>query len=203
MKHVGKMKNNSARVVIVYRTLPGDPHSALVVGTQGLGDSYHDTLMTIVESESGQQANELADVLAVRRFPDGSNMLGYLHGNGHLIKVKTALVNVTPDSQTTIPLNELNELVAKQKGVSIEDLAVNDGSQQTKDKKKREAKKIVTEDETPKVTETFEMSPAELRSRADALFKQAQVLRKQADELDPPKKKATTARAKVEKVVAE
>ena len=197
------MKNNSARVVIVYRTLPGDPHSALVVGTQGLGDSYHDTLMTIVESESGQQANELADVLAVRRFPDGSNMLGYLHGNGHLIKVKTALVNVTPDSQTTIPLNELNELVAKQKGVSIEDLAVNDGSQQTKDKKKREAKKIVTEDETPKVTETFEMSPAELRSRADALFKQAQVLRKQADELDPPKKKATTARAKVEKVVAE
>jgi hypothetical protein len=203
MKHVGKMKNNSARVVIVYRTLPGDPHSALVVGTQGLGDSYHDTLMTIVESESGQQANELADVLAVRRFPDGSNMLGYLHGNGHLIKVKTALVNVTPDSQTTIPLNELNELVAKQKGVSIEDLAVNDGSQQTKDKKKREAKKIVTEDETPKVTETFEMSPAELRSRADALFKQAQVLRKQADELDPPKKKATTSRAKVEKVVAE
>lgn len=203
MKHVGKMKNNSARVVIVYRTLPGDPHSALVVGTQGLGDSYHDTLMTIVESESGQQANELADVLAVRRFPDGSNMLGYLHANGHLIKVKTTQVNVTPDSQTTIPLNELNELVAKQKGVSIEDLAVNDGSQQTKDKKKREAKKIVTEDETPKVTETFEMSPSELRSRADALFKQAQVLRKQADELDPPKKKATTARAKVEKVVAE
>ena len=197
------MKNNSARVVIVYRTLPGDPHSALVVGTQGLGDSYHDTLMTIVESESGQQANELADVLAVRRFPDGSNMLGYLHANGHLIKVKTTQVNVTPDSQTTIPLNELNELVAKQKGVSIEDLAVNDGSQQTKDKKKREAKKIVTEDETPKVTETFEMSPSELRSRADALFKQAQVLRKQADELDPPKKKATTARAKVEKVVAE
>jgi hypothetical protein len=201
MKHVGKMKNNSARVVIVYRTLPGDPHSALVVGTQGLGDSYHDTLMTIVESESGQQANELADVLAVRRFPDGSNMLGYLHSNGHLTKVKTSLVNVTPDSQTTIPLNELNELVAKQKGVSIDDLAVNDGSQQTKDKKKKEAKKIVTESEAPKVSETFEMTPAELRSRADTLFKQAQVLRKQADDLDPPKKKAVTK--KLEKSIAE
>jgi hypothetical protein len=201
MKHVGKMKNNSARVVIVYRTLPGDPHSALVVGTQGLGDSYHDTLMTIVESESGQQANEIADVLAVRRFPDGSNMLGYLHSNGHLIKVKTSLVNVTPDSQTTIPLNELNELVAKQKGVSIEDLAVNDGSQQTKDKKKKEAKKIVTESEAPKVSETFEMTPAELRSRADTLFKQAQVLRKQADDLDPPKKKTVTK--KLEKSIAE
>jgi hypothetical protein len=128
-------------------------------------------------------------------------MLGYLHSNGHLIKVKTSLVNVTPDSQTTIPLNELNELVAKQKGVSIEDLAVNDGSQQTKDKKKKEAKKIVTESEAPKVSETFEMTPAELRSRADTLFKQAQVLRKQADDLDPPKKKTVTK--KLEKSIAE
>ena len=45
MKHVGKMKNNSAKVAVVYRTLPGDPQSALVVGTNGLSDAYHDTLM--------------------------------------------------------------------------------------------------------------------------------------------------------------
>ena len=70
MKHVGRIKNNSARLVIVYRTLPGDPNSCLIVGTQGLGDSYHDTLMSLIESDSGQQANELADILAVRRFPD-------------------------------------------------------------------------------------------------------------------------------------
>lgn len=197
MKHVGKMKNNSARVAIVYRTLPGDPHSCLVVGTQGLGDSYHDTLMTVLESDSGQQANELADILAVRRFPDGSNMLGYLHSNDHLIKVKTHLVNVTPDPKTAISLDEMNELIAKQKGVSIEDLAVTDGTQKTKEKKKLDSKKIVTEEAKPE-TSSFEMTPAEMRSRADALFKQAQVLRKQADELDPPKKKA-----KAEKAVAD
>jgi hypothetical protein len=97
----------------------------------------------------------------------------------------------------------MNRLIAESKGVSIEDLAINDGSQQSKDKKKKEAKKIVTEEEAPASSGTFEMTPAELRSRADALFKQAQVLRKQADEMDPPKKKATTARAKVEKVIAE
>jgi hypothetical protein len=160
--------------------------------------------MSVVESDSGQQSNELADILSVRRFPDGSNMLGYLHANGHLIKVKTSLVSMTPDSKTTLGLDEMNRLIAESKGVSIEDLAVNDGSQQTKDKKKKEAKKIVTEAEEPApTTSTFEMTPAELRSRADALFKQAQVLRKQADEMDPPKKKATTARAKVEKVTAE
>jgi hypothetical protein len=201
MKHIGKMKNNAARVVIAYRTLPGDPNSCLVVGTQGLGDSYHDTLMTVVESESGQQANELADILATRRFPDGSNMLGYLHSNGHLIKVKTAQVNVTPDAQTAIGLDEMNVLIASQKGVSVEDLAVNDGTQQTqRDKKKKEAKKIVT-DEAAKVTESFEMTPAELRSRADALFKQAADLRKQADDLDPPKKK--TVSKKTQKIIAE
>jgi len=203
MKHVGKMKNNAARIVVAYRTLPGDPHSCLVVGTSGLGDSYHDTLMSVVESDSGQQSNELADILSVRRFPDGSNMLGYLHANGHLIKVKTGLVSMTPDSKTTLGLDEMNRLIAESKGVSIEDLAINDGSQQSKDKKKKEAKKIVTEEEAPASSSTFEMTPAELRSRADALFKQAQVLRKQADDLDPPKKKTTTARAKVEKVIAE
>ena len=68
MKHVGRMKNNGARVAIAYRTLPGDPHSALVIGTQGLGDSYHDTLMSLIESDAGQQTNELAEVLAVRFF---------------------------------------------------------------------------------------------------------------------------------------
>ena len=127
MKHVGKMKNNSARLAIVYRTLPGDPHNALVVGTQGLGDSYHDTLMSLIESDGGQQANELADILAVRKFPDGNVMLGYLHTNGHLKKVPTNMILMTPDSQTQIPLDELNKLIAQQKGCDVSDLAVTDG----------------------------------------------------------------------------
>jgi len=199
MKHVGKMKNNSARVVVVYRTLPGDPYSALVVGTSGLGDSYHDTLMTIVESDSGQQANELADVLSARRFPDGSNMLGYLHTNGHLIKVKTSLVNMTPDSRTVISLDELNVQIAKNKGVELEDLAVTDGSQKKPEKKttKKAEPQVVSESVETK-GDGFQLTPAEMRSRADALFKQAQALRKQADEIDPPKKKKAA-----EQVIAE
>jgi hypothetical protein len=187
MKHVGRMKNNGARVAIAYRTLPGDPHSALVIGTQGLGDSYHDTLMSLIESDAGQQTNELAEVLAVRRFPDGSVMLGYLHANSHLKKVPTANVLVTPDSQTQIPLNELNEIIAKQKGVDLEDLAVSDGSP----KKPKTTKKVeVTESvATDTKTTTFEMTPAEMRSRADALYKEAARLRKDADTMDPPKSK--------------
>ena len=102
MKHIGKMKNNSARLAIVYRTIPGEPTNCLVGGTQGLGDSYHDSLMSLLESDAAQQANELADALAVRKFPDGSVMLGYLHTYGHLKKIPTNMVLMTPDSQTQI-----------------------------------------------------------------------------------------------------
>lgn len=185
MKHVGRMKNNGARVAIAYRTIPDDPHSCLVISTQGLGDSYHDTLMSLLESESGQQSNELAEILAVRRFPDGTVMLGYLHSKGHLRKVPTANVLVTPDSQTSIPLNELNVIIAKQKGVEIEDLAVTDGSP----KKPKTTKTVEVVKESAKEVSTFEMTPAEMRSRADTLYKEAAKLRKDADILDPPKSK--------------
>jgi len=202
MKHVGKMKNNSARVAVAYRTLPGDPNSCLVIGTQGLGDSYHDTLMNVIESDNGQQANELADILSSRRFPDGSNMLGYLHNGGHLVKVKTTQVNMTPDSQTVISLDELNKIIAEQKGITLEQLAVSDGSKTPVAKKSSKIIDGYVNPESTTVAQSttgdFDLSPSELRSRADTLFKQAQVLRKKADELDPPKKKS-----KESKVIAE
>lgn len=193
MKHVGKMKNNSARVAVAYRTLPGDPLNALVIGTHGLTDAYHDSLMSLIESEAGQGANELAEVLATRRFPDGAVMLEWLHTRGHLKKVPTSLVLMTPNSQTQIPLNELNEIVAKQKGVALEDLAVSDGSQKTDKKKKNINQEIVVEEKAPE-----QLSPAQLRSQADALYKQAAALRKQADDLDPPKKRTVKKKVEVE-----
>ena len=192
MKHVGKMKNNGAKIVIAYRTLPGDPYSALVIGTQQLQDSYHDAVMSLVESDMAQQADELADVMAVRRFTDGSNMLEYVHANGFLRKVPTDGVLITPDNKSSIPLNELNNLIAEQKGVRLVDLAIKDGSNTVvatlPEKGGKEITEIVENVENPA---SFELSPAEMRSRADALYKEAAKLRKSADEIDPPKKKTT------------
>lgn len=200
MKHVGKMKNNSARLAVVYRTLPGDPFTALVVGTQGLIDSYHDTLMSLIESEQAQQANELADILAVRRFPDGNVMLGYLHNNGHLKPVPTNMVLMTPNSQTQMPLNEMNELIAKQRGVSIEDLAVTDENQSANSKNTKKVEIEVPSETTENKTSTksFDLTPAEMRSRADSLYKEASRLRKEADALDPPKAKKKSPKVEVE-----
>jgi hypothetical protein len=185
MKHVGKMKNNGAKIAIAYRTLPGDAQSALVIGTSNLGDTYHDALMSLLQDENAQQANELADILAVRRFPDGSNMLEWLHTRGHLKKVPTNGVIVTPTTQSSVPLDELNQLIAEQKGITIDELAITDG--ENPNPKTKVAKKETTEAVAEESTE--DLTPAQMRSKADALFKQAQVLRKQADEIDPPKSK--------------
>ena len=196
MKHVGKMKNNSARVAVAYRTIPGDHNSALVIGTNGLTDSYHDSLMSLIEGDAGQQANELADVLAVRRFPDGTVMLQYLHSNGHLKKVPTNLVLMTPNSQTSIPLNEVNQMIADQKGLKLEDLAVTDGT--TKPSKRTESKEEIITTEIVVPTQTVEVEESSdpmtvaksYRSKADKLSKDAANFRRMADAIDPPKAKS-------------
>ena len=199
MKHVGKMKNNSARVAVAYRTIPGDHNSALVIGTNGLTDSYHDSLMSLIESDSGQQANELADMLAVRRFPDVTVMLQYLHGNGHLKKVPTNLVLMTPNSQTSIPLNEVNQMIADQKGLNLEDLAVTDGTEKPAKKSKATEEIISTEIVVPDAIVLPEamdevsdpvLVAKSYRSKADKLSKDAANFRRMADAIDPPKAKA-------------
>lgn len=199
MKHVGKMKNNGAKIVVAYRTLPGDPYSALVIGTQSLMDSYHDALMSLVESDIGQQADELADVMAVRRFPDGSNMLHYMHVNGFLKKVSTDAVLITPDNKSSVPLDELNRIIAENKGISLKDLAIKDGSN-TVVPTLNDGTTESTDDvvETVESSDAFELTPAEMRSRADALYKEAAKLRKAADELDPPKSKKSAKEATTE-----
>jgi hypothetical protein len=212
MKHVGKMKNNGAKVAVAYRTLPGDSGSALVIGTGSLPDTWHDTLMSLIQDPSGQQANELADILAVRKFPDGRNILEALHVGGHLKKVPTSGVLMTPtgNPNVTVPLSELNQLIAEQRGVSVDDLAIRDGSIKDTTKTNKAVNEeldatievpVIPADDPSRTTSgsvNYEessqeaLSPTQLRSKADKLFKEAQALRKQADALDPPKSKKKT-----------
>jgi hypothetical protein len=199
MKHVGKMKNNAARVAVVYRTIPDESSNALVVGTSGLPDAYHDALMSVIESEAGQQANELADILATRRFPDGDVMLSWLHARGQLKKVPTNLVLMTPNTQTQIPLNDLNKMIADQKGITVEELAINDGTQKSSKAKKAVKEEIIIDDivddivvNTAPVVEV-PVTASDLRSMADKLSKQAAEMRRKADEMAPPVKKAAKA----------
>jgi hypothetical protein len=215
IKHIGKMKNNSARVAVVYRTLPNEHTNALVIGTNGLTDSYHDAFMSLLESDSGQQANELADVLAVRRFPDGTAMLQYLHVNGHLKKVPTEMVIMTPNTQASIPLDKLNQMIADQKGVSVEDLAVSDESSKKEKKTTKPVKEEIIVPEQiiiPDTKKSVEVESADdisdpviiakqYRAKADKLAKDAANFRRMADAIDPPRVKAPAKSKKVVETV--
>ena len=52
LKHVGRLKNNKNKVVVAYRTVPGDSKHAVVVNTVSLSADEHDSLMTTVESQA-------------------------------------------------------------------------------------------------------------------------------------------------------
>lgn len=198
LKHVGRLKNNKRRAIVAYRTIPGDPYSALVVMTESLPADEHDTLIKLVESPAGQNSYELAEAMARTYLPDGRNMLSGFHATGQLKKISTSDIEMTPDSVTTIGLDELNQVIAQQRGVSLEDLAVKPTS--ASEAKKPEETKV----EEPTTTTTYAESvsategvltddqlAAQLRSQADAMFKEAKRLREQAEELVPTKKRST------------
>lgn len=206
LKHVGKMKHNGAKVCVVYRTLPGDAYNALVVGSSTLSDAYHNSLMSEVESAQCQQANELGDHLSSRYFTDGTNMLEQLHNTGKLVKVLTSNVWMTPDTVTEISLDELNVMIAEQKGVTLTDLAIKDDmphkqrKTQTQDVEIKDLSNLAndrnTEPTSSLIAESATPTASELRSKADRLYKEAALLRKKADEIDPPKKKISATQSK-------
>ena len=204
IKHVGRVKATNKKCLVAYRTLPGDAHHCLIVPTENMPDIYHDSIINLVESGSGQDSYEFADALDRNQFPDGSNMLRWLHANGRLIKAPTSDIEMTPNTSYGILLSELNQIIAEQRGVAIDDLSVKADTPE-----KSEARRIedVEQIDTPikadttsaKPTATVEVTaPAEnaspedqakfYRSQADRLSKQAAEMRRKAEELVPTKK---------------
>jgi hypothetical protein len=131
LKHVGRIKANGRKVIIAYRTLPGESDAALIVDTASLSDDQHDTIIKLVESPAGQSAYEFAEAMARTNFPDGSIMLANLHVQGKLTKVKTSEIEMTPTLQSIVSLDQLNQLIAEQRGISVNDLALGGGSEAT------------------------------------------------------------------------
>jgi hypothetical protein len=189
LKHVGRVIATKKKCIVVYRTLPGDAHNCLIVPTENLPDSYHDAIINLVESNAGQTAYEFAEVMARSNFPDGSVMLAALHTQGRLIKVGTSDIEMTPTTSGSIVLSELNQIIAEQRGVPVDDLSIKSNVTESK----KTETKLVSEDVTPTVTASVPTTPEEqakqFRSDADRLSKQAAELRRQAEALVPTVKK--------------
>lgn len=191
LKHVGRMIKNKRKVVVAYRVVPDEPENCIVVTTENLAADEHDSLMKLVESPAGQQANELADAMARSRLPDGRIMLAAFHKTGKMVKVPSSSVEMTPNRNTTVVLSELNEMIATQKGVTVADLAVKPNSKPAQTTEMPSTSLDVTEE----LPSNESLSPNELatkmRSQADAMFKEAKRLREMAEEIVPTKKKTT------------
>ena len=107
IRHIGK--HGDRNIAILYRQVPGEDHMCLVIHPDILPAHWHDTIMKVLESDIGQQANELADALHRNLLPDGRNILETLHFEKMIKKVRTSDVIVTPRPGATIRLDELNK----------------------------------------------------------------------------------------------
>lgn len=109
MRHVGK--HGDRKVAVVFREVPGEPHMALVVYTEILNRNIHDPLIQCIESDIGQNSNDLATALNRTYTTDGQIILQKLHAEGMLKKVQTEQIVMTPTPNTRIKLNELNTIL--------------------------------------------------------------------------------------------
>lgn len=199
LKHVGKIKNTGSKVLVVFRTLPGESNMALVVQTAPLPDQYHNSIIELVDSDQAQECFELGEILFIRHFPDGRPMLQALQADNRLLRIATDQITMTPTPTTEIALSQLNVLIAEQKNCTVDDLYtfVKGAPAKSSEIKETPMQEVAAEPvatNTPDGVLTDKDLARNYRSQADSLYKEAARLRKQADELDPPQKK--TAKAK-------
>lgn len=218
LKHIGRIKKTQKKCAVAYRVVPGTSDECVIVPTESLNADEHDSLMKLVESSSGQEAYELAEAMARTSLADGRNMLAGFHTTGKMMKTKTVEIEMTPDTRSVVGLDELNNVIATQKGVTVADLAIQDpnGPKDQKPKVEEAVVDPVSVYTDPQSTNTPEpiAAPAEsgvitdeqlaasYRSQADKLFKEAKALREQAEALVPTKKK-TASKPKQEVASAE
>lgn len=109
LRHVGK--HGDRKVAVIFREVPGEPHMCLVTYTELLNQHIHDPLVRCIESDIGQNSENLADALNRSYTVDGKPILQTLHREGQLKKVQTSLIVMTPQPNTRIKLDELNKIL--------------------------------------------------------------------------------------------
>jgi len=224
IKHVGK--HNNKKVVILYKTVPNEDHMCLVVYPETIPRHIHDDVMKALESESGQQAKEFADYLFRVTMADGNNCLTTLHSEGMIKKVPTNQVIVTPNTKSTVRLDELNEILKKMSlgEEAIKELADLDKNSGLTGKKNRvNENRTVGELRPPRESRSVPAKvdtnisindvltdeqmatqriaqAAKMKQEAQQLLAEAQRLEAEAQTLTPVKKNGRTTKPKKAKV---
>jgi hypothetical protein len=210
LKHVGK--HNAKKVVILYREVPGEDHMCLVTYSDALPSLYHNEVMKVLESAAGQQAENLADALFRNIMADGKNSLQELHKGGLIKKVPANQITVTPNSKSSVRLDELNQIIkemaagqdAAKKMAVIQDIGKKSNKKDSKTDVVDAA--AISGDLLTDADLAKQRIDQANRMKADAerLLQEAQVLIEEASLLDPslksneqtPKKRTSTKNKK-------
>lgn len=112
-KHAGVLKNTGVRVAVVFRKLPTDEKTCLIVETERLPDSYHDYVIQVLNSKESSETNDFYEVLNRRTFPDGTNCLTSLHQRGFLRREPVTNVTMMPLPGQAVPLELINATIDK------------------------------------------------------------------------------------------
>ena len=129
MKHIGR--HGDRKVAVLFREVPNEEHMCLVIYPDTLPAPWESAIMKVLESDVGQQSEQFADALHRSLLPDGRVILGTLHTEKMIKKVRTADVLVTPRPDSSIRLDELNKMLNEMKTgeAAIKRLAENDAAQ--------------------------------------------------------------------------
>jgi hypothetical protein len=173
IKHIGTHKGTNQRLSVVFLSIPEEKDNALVVYSDSLPDKHHDDFMAAVESPEGQSSKELYEVLSRKLFWHGGTMLDTLHNEGLLVKMPTSTIIMTPNGQTSIPLDELIEqmsdiepVTATDTGPTVQERMEEQVDQSLGDDNKRIAQNLLIqavmleEEATKKRAEAVEYDPS-------------------------------------------
>jgi hypothetical protein len=218
LRHVGK--HGDRKVAIVFREVPGEPHMCLITYTETLNQHIHDPLIRCIESDIGQNSENLADALNRSYTQDGRPILQTLHSQGLLKKMQTANIIMTPAPNTKIKPDELNKMLDEMKlgEAAVKRMAEIDQSRGLQDP--ADVARRMRGDKTPPAPVGVQSSgdllgdqalasqrlqqALKMEREAKGLLAEAQRLTEEAQSLDPslaPKKAKTTKKAKVTEAV--
>jgi hypothetical protein len=172
--------------------------------------------MACIESDAGQNSENLADALNRSYTKDGQVILQKLHAEGMLKKIQTEYVVMTPQPSVQIKLNELNKILdeMKQGEEAVKKLAEMDQSMGLQspvdvarrlrgDKKSEPVQSTGDALGDQNLANSLRQQAERMEREAKGLLAEAARLSKEAASLDPVKaeapkaKKTTKAKTKV------
>jgi len=200
MKHIGR--HGDRKVAVLFREVPQEGHMCLVIYPDTLPAPWEASIMKVLESDMGQQAENFADALHRNLLPDGRVILETLHKEKMIKKIRAADVVITPRSDSSIRLDELNKMLNEMKTgeAAIKRMAENDAAQGLVDPSVKRAAEAAFKNQSAPVTPMQAADGAlsdrqiaanmltqaqRMEREAQGLLAEAARMKKDAERMDP------------------